>query len=488
MSRLKELFSDTVIYGISTVAARFLNYLLVPFYTDVFDPAVYGVIGLIYAAIIFFNVLFQFGMESAYLKYASDRDKAQDVFKTLELTIIGGATVLALVTLGFQDILVPLMEIPPDLHYLIWMMLIILWLDATVAIPFAELRLKRHAWMFSFVKLGGVVINLVMNFVLVLGFGWGIEAVLVSNVIGSVFTWIGAGLATRGMWSGVFNREVMNKALHFGLPYVPAGLGYAINEVLDRFFLAQMPQETVNELYGTAYSAASITGIYNACYKLAVFMMLFIQMYRMAWQPFFLNNAKGNDERDVYAKAFLVFNAVAAVAFMFVALFKDWIVAIEIPLLNAQLIDERYWLGLHVVPLLLLAYWFQGWYVNFTAGIFIEEQTKKLPKITLTGAVVTIVLNVVLIPLLGMMGAAIATVTSYLVMAIFIYSESMKVYPIKYPWASVLFIMGMALTFVFGYDVINSYVQIEFIRTVLFIIGFIVCAMIVKRNLHKISL
>lgn len=444
MGRIRELFSDTLVYGISSVVARFINYLLVPFYTKFFDPAEYGIIGLIYGAIIFLNVLFQFGMESAYLRYAADRIISKDVFKTLQLLLLGAATLLALLFWLLSPLLMPLLSIDPTTQYLFLMMLGILWLDALSAVPFAELRLVRKSWTFALTRLGSVIINVGLNLYFIIILEWGIEAILIANLIASGVTMIVLAFFTFDQLSGSWNRSVLKKSLYFGLPYIPAGIGYAINETIDKFYLNQMSQSDITRLYGSEFTSEEITGIYNACYKLAVFMLLTVQMFRMAWQPFFMRHAKSEGVEKTFADIFLLYNLAAGIIFLVVGIFAEQIVQIRIPVLDGTLIDSRYWMGLSIVPYLLLAYWFQGWYVNFTAGIFIAEQTRKLPLITLAGAVITVSMNTLLIPIIGMQGAALATVACYATMSMMIFYYSRRYMPVPYNLGKAAFMMIIA--------------------------------------------
>lgn len=240
-------------------------------------------------------------------------------------------------------------------------------------------------------------------------------------------------LATAPMLKGSWDRPVLRKALSFGLPFIPAGLGFVINETLDRFFLGNyLPQATINEIYGGNLVADDIVGIYSACYKVSVFMLLLVQMFRMAWQPFFLREADDPEAPAIYRDVFRYFNLVAGVCFLVVGLFVQQIVQIKIPFLDAYLVGKDYWMGLHIVPVLLGAYWFHGWYMNFSAGIFIKEKTKVLPVIMLIGAGLTIAGNLLLIPYFGMIGSASATLVSYAAMALLLYRQSTKIYKVDY--------------------------------------------------------
>lgn len=451
MKKLKELLSDTLVYGISSVLARFVNYLLVPLHTGVFSTSQYGIISLMFVSLAFLNVVFTFGMESAYLRYAKDRDIAKDVFKTTQIGLGGLATTLVLLLALASPLLIPAMQLESGHESLFWMMLGILWFDTMALVPFAELRLVRKSLWYAGIRTVNVCVNVGLNFYLILWLDWGIEAVFFANLIASAVALFGTYALTWRMFSGKWKRPLLDKALRFGLPFVPAGIGYVINEMLDRYMLEYyMSGDTVLELYGSGLTQTDIVGIYSACYKLSVFMLLLIQMFRMAWQPFFLQHADDDDAKSLYKQVFLYFNVVAGVFFLAVALFAEQIVHIKVPLLDAYLIGEDHWMGLGIVPFLLGAYWFQGWYMNFSAGIFIKEKTKVLPIITLVGAGITIASNLILIPYFGMMGSAAATLISYATMALLLYHQSIKIYSVEYQLLrafGMMFFAGLCLYF-----------------------------------------
>ncbi len=449
MSKLRELFSDTLVYGISSVLARFINYLLVPLHTGVFNTAQYGIIGLVYAAIAFLNVVFTFGMESAYLRYAENRKEAPNVFKTLQLGLFAFASLLCLILYLAMPALLPLMNLAPETSAIFLLMLGILWFDTLSIVPMAELRLTRRAYLFAALKTLNVLINLALNFYLILGLGFGIEAVFLANLAGSFVMTILVWIFTADLLKGSFSKKWVQTAFEFGWPFVPSGIGFVINEMLDRFLLNGMDPANAERLYGAGTTPEDIVGIYNACYKLAVFMLLVVQMYRMAWQPFFMRHAKDGDSRELFGRAFIWYNLFSALLFMVVALFKEQIVAISIPGTEATLIDSAYWGGLEIVPFLLLAYWFHGWYINFSSGVFIKEKTKVFYKITLMGAVITVIANLALIPIFGMVGSATATLLSYGAMAttLGIYSKKVMDVPYRLPESFGLMIALAGLVF-----------------------------------------
>jgi O-antigen/teichoic acid export membrane protein len=446
LKKLKELLSDTLVYGISNVLARFIGYLLVPLHTDVFATDQYGVVGLVYAGMAFLNVISTFGMESAYLRYAKDRDQAKNVFKTLQIGLGALVTLLAVVLIFLAPALMPTMSlVETGNQNLYWLMIGILWFDTMALVPFSELRLNRRHWLFAALKTGNIIVNVGLQVYLILWLDWSIDAVFFASFIASTLTAFVIWIATADMFTGSWDTPTLRKALSFGIPFVPAGLGYVINEMLDRFFLANyMSQSTSTALYGPETTPDDVVGIYNACYKLSVFMLLIVQMFRMGWQPFFLRHSDDPEAKTLYRDVFRYFNGAAGICFLAVSLFAAQIVQIKVPLLDAYLVGEEYWMGLNIVPVLLGAYWFQGWYQNFSAGIFIRETTKVLPVITLIGAGATIAGNLILIPYIGMMGSAIATLISYSLMAMLLYYKSTQVYPVNYQLLRTFLMMAIA--------------------------------------------
>ncbi|MEX0660400.1 MAG: oligosaccharide flippase family protein [Balneolaceae bacterium] len=459
MSKLRELFSDTLIYGISSVLARFINYLLVPLHTGVFNTAKYGVIGLVYAAIAFLNVIFTFGMESAYLRYAENRKEAANVFKTLQAALLIFATLLCGILYLAMPWLMPLMSLEPETSGIFLLMLGILWFDTLSIVPMAELRLTRRAMLFAILKTLNVVINIALNFYLILSLELGIEAVFMANLAGSAIMTILVWIATLDLLKGSFSKQWMKTAFEFGWPFVPSGIGFVINEMLDRFLLNSMDPANAERLYGIGTTPEDVVGIYNACYKLAVFMLLVVQMYRMAWQPFFMRHAKDGDSKVVFGQAFVWYNVASALLFLIVALFKEQIVAITIPGTGSTLIGSDYWGGLGIVPFLLLAYWFHGWYINFSSGVFIKEKTHVFYKITLMGGVITIIANLLLIPIFGMIGSATATLLSYGAMATTLGLYSKKVMDVPYRLPESFGLMIALAGLVFGEPWITAFLN-----------------------------
>ena len=446
MSKIRELASDTLIYGLTTVVSRLLSYLLVPFYTKFFVPADYGVITLSFLAIGFLNVLFTFGMESSYLRYGSNRTESNRYYTTAQVLILIVGIVLFFLLLTMYPFVQPLLGMPDqDLTILYVLVLGIILFDALSAVPFAELRLSRRTTAYSLAKIINVAINVLFNYLFIVHWQFGIASVFYANIIASGVTLLHVVFLTRYLVQIDFDRSLAQTLLRFGIPYIPAGIGYILNEGLSRFMLNRFDDSLYQQLYHHPYTAAEITGIYAACYKLSVFMMLLTQMFRMAWQPFFMRYSNEKEAATLFARIFDYLNALAAFLFLIISVFVFEIAALPIPGLQGTVIDARYWLGLNAVPFLLLAYWFQAWFTHFTAGIVISEKTMVLPKITLLGAVVTIISNLILIPMMGMEGAATASAISYGVISLSLYYYSNKVFAVPYRLISAIVLLFCCL-------------------------------------------
>jgi O-antigen/teichoic acid export membrane protein len=224
--------------------------------------------------------------------------------------------------------------------------------------------------------------------------------------------------------------------LKFALPYLPGSLAAMMVQMID----VPIMRELIND---------STVGIYRANYKLGIFMMLFVSMFQFAWQPFFLENAKEKNAKEIFAKVFTLFLFVGGIIWLLLTLFIDNIAQIELG--GRTLIGREYLEGLMIVPLVLLGYLFYGLYINFTAGIYIEEKTNYFPVVTGMGAAVNILANLFLIPIYGIMGAAIATFASYFIMAIGLYFVSQKFYSIKYEFRKVIVLLLDIFLITIGY-------------------------------------
>ena len=463
MSIVKKLASQTAVYGVSSIVGRVLTYLLVPIYTGAFAAAEYGVVTGLYAYVSFLNVVFTYGMETTFFRFANrlgaNRKELYDqvmsllVVSTLALT--AGLMLLARPLLG-------LLEIPPGHErYAVWVALI-LGLDALTAIPFARLRLENKARKFATIKLVGIVANVALNlFFIVLcpavaSGKWlaglqplvarlydpamGVGYVFLSNLVAS-------GLTLLLLWRELLefrfrmNLTFLRPLLSYAYPLMLMGLAGMVNETLDRILL---PKWLPANFY-PGQSSLTAVGIYGACYKLSIFMSLVIQAFRYAAEPFFFAQSTDKNSPTMFAMILKWFTLCCVVIFVGISLnVEDF----------GRLFLHRpeYLQGLVVVPILLLANLFLGVYYNLSVWFKLTDKTYYGTYIGAGGAVLTIVLNFLLIPVLGYLGCAIATLACYFTMAILCWRLGERHFPVPYPALRLgLWLLGASVLVALGY-------------------------------------
>jgi O-antigen/teichoic acid export membrane protein len=431
LDKILRLGKETAIYGLSTVIGRLLNFLIVPFYANVLLPAENGIISNIYAYIAFAYVIFCYGMEPAYMRFVSSLelgDKKQN-FSIPFLSLLATSVLFAL-AIHFNSIaLASLLGIDPSQHYFIQYAGWILCFDALTVIPFASLRMEQKARRFAALKIFNITMNLLLNLGLILGFGMHAEGVFLANLLASGLTFLAMiGMVLRRL-TFRFPADLYKEILKFGLPYIPAGLAGIAMQVIDRPIVKALTNDAT-------------LGIYQLNYRLGIFMMLIVGMFDYAWRPFFLNHAHDADAKPLFAKVFTYFVIGAMFIFLSISLFIEDIVRMKF--FGKQFFPPVYWQGVEIVPWVLLAYVFTGAYVIFVVGVYLEKKTKYLPFVTGAGALLNVGANFFLIPKIGILGAALSTMLSYIVMAVGMYFVSQRFYRVEYEWKKVLKIAGLA--------------------------------------------
>jgi O-antigen/teichoic acid export membrane protein len=441
LEKIKRLGTETAIYGVSTVVGRFLTFILTPIYTYLLpEPGALGVVAYVYSYIAFLNVVYGYGMESAYFKYASTLEIGSEKanFSAPFLSLCITSAFFSSIIVWQAEALVRILEISSEYLSTIYFAAAILFLDTVVIIPFARLRLQHKATRFAFIRLVSIVINVACNLLLLLGMKMGVEGIFVAGCISSASTVLMLLPTIRESLTSVFNSQLYKALLRFGLPYVPAGLATMMIQVIDRPILKGLTDITT-------------VGIYQANYRLGIFMMLIVSTFDFAWRPFFLSHAADPEAKPLFARILTYFFLLMMSVFLALTLFLDDIIKLPL-LLGHPLIKETYWSGLPIVPVVLLAYVFLGISNNMVAGIYIEKKTKYLPGITFAGVVMNIAANYLLIPRMGIMGAAIATLLSYSVMAIALYLIVRGFYPVQYEFGRMGKItLSVALTLLLYY-------------------------------------
>ena len=431
MSVLKSAYKQTFIYGLATVVPRMLSFILVRLHTDksvLENVSDYGDVSVIFAYFVLFNVILAYGMETAFFRFFNTEAKKKKVLSTASLSII--LTSLGFLGLGllFQQQIADLTHIHVNyITLVVWT----LFLDALVIIPFAYLRVQGKPIKYSVVKLTNVVVNLGLNIFLLLY----LQALAVDNSIWNsiyvpnfevsyifIANLLASGVTLLILLPFYFKIKykidsvLWKKMLRYALPVLVSGIAFSINETFDRVLLERLLPESI---------AKTSIGMYSACYKLALFMMLFATAYRLGIEPFFFSQSKTKDATKNYAKILEVFVICSAVILLVVVVFVDVLKIILIP-------NEAYWEAMKVVPILLLAYLFLGIYHNLSVWYKITDRTKFGAYISVFGAVVTLLINVIFITTFSYMASAVATLVAYLSMTVLSYYFGRKHYPIPY--------------------------------------------------------
>ncbi|MBN2776567.1 MAG: polysaccharide biosynthesis C-terminal domain-containing protein [Bacteroidales bacterium] len=448
-SPLKKLAGQTAVYGLSSILGRLLNYLLVPLYTRLFAPEVYGIVTELYAYVTFLLILLTYGMETGFFRFAQDKSIFDKVYSSILTSLAATSSLFIVLLLVFLQPIANVLQYETNPEYILWMGLIVA-LDAFVSVPFAKLRLQNKSWKFAIIKLINIGLNIGLNlyflllcpklaisnpdsaFLSIYSPEIGVGYVFIANLAANVLTLL---MLLPEMLNVKFNfdKVLLKKILVYAIPLLIAGFAGMINETLDRVLIKYLVPDAMNPM--------KQLGIYGANYKLAILMTLFIQMFRYAAEPFFFNNKNENNARELYAKATKYFIICGLMIFLGVMFYIDFI---------KYFIDADYHEGLKVVPILLLANLFLGIFFNFSIWYKLNDMTKYGAYLAIFGAAITVILNVILIPLYGYEGSAWATLICYFSMTLLSFYWGQKYYRVPYNLLNAGFYFALALVLYFG--------------------------------------
>ncbi len=428
MSSLKKLASQTAVYGLSTMIGRTINFMLVPLHTALFSKADFGTQSEMYGYVAFFNVILLYGMETAFFRFSNTNKDHPKIFSTALTSVIVSSIIFMLGFMFFAEPIAALIRYPNNPEYIVYFALII-GLDAITMLPFAYLRQQNKALKFAVIKNINIFTSILFNlYFLLLGpymqnkgiliplFDGqvGIKYVFISHLIACIITIPLLFVELKKISLG-FDATIWKQMLRYGAPLIIVGFAGMINETLDRVL--------IKYLYPDASLANEMNGIYAANYKLSILMTLFIQAFKFAAEPFFFSHSKATDKRTLYATVMDYFVIICLALFLVVTLFID---------LFKQYIDVKFHEGLHVVPILLLANMFLGVYYNLSIWYKLSDNNKIGANIAIMGAVITLVLNFIWIPIYGYDGSAWTTFICYFSMMVVCYLLGKKYYPIDY--------------------------------------------------------
>ena len=437
MSSIKKLAGQTLWYGIPTIASRFLGYLMnmaLPFFIAM--PEKTADLVQVYTIIPFLNVLYAYGLETAYFRFSQTHDK-QKLYSTLSLSLFFSSIFFTILLFLCKDSLASAADLTQHPQYLIWMAWIIA-VDNLNTLPFAKLRQENRPKRYAFARVAGIVVNIsVIIFFLgivpkilkanpdnflkyIYDKDVGLGYYLLGNLCGSLFTLLLLFKEIKQV-RFKFNFKLWKEVMRYSAPLIIVGLGGMINDVLSRLIyrhVVDLPQQ----------QADHELGIFANIFRIALLITIMIQAFRMAAEPFFFNKSKEENAQRTYARVMKFFVIACCFMFLFIGLFLDVFKWIFIHFANPRWVE-----GLQIVPLLALGNIFLGIYYNLSVWYKLTNKNTYGAVITIIGAVITIVLNIVLIPRLHYTGAAIATFSCYLFMMVSSYLLGQKFYPVPYP-------------------------------------------------------
>ena len=472
MNLLKKLAGQTVIYGLSSVVGRLLNYLLVPLYTRVFLPEQYGVVIEMYAYVAFLVVILTYGIETAFFRYSHKVKNKRTVYSTSLISLLITSTIFILVIYNSAQPISNWLQYPETPEY-IKCFAFIIGLDAVTSISFAKLREMNNASRFALIRLANIFINIGLNLFFIIYCPYaiknglssvefvnsvyseeiGIGYIFIANLIASIISFLMLlPEMIKSVW--IFDKILWKNMMIYALPLLIAGLAGMTNETIDRTLLKYLLPETVN--------TSSELGLYGAFYKLSILMILFIQTFRFAAEPFFFAQEKEKNSRKVYADVMKYFVIITSLIFLVVTMFYEFIILF----LGENYHDER---GFKVVSVLLAANLLLGIYYNLSIWYKLSEKTKYGAYLSIFGAIITLVLNFILIPIIGFVGSAWATLVCYFCMVVSSYFLGRKHYKIPYPLKRIFFYLGLVILLFFTSVYFNLSIIFNSIYIILFI-------------------
>jgi len=480
---IKRLAGETAVYGLGTIVPRLLNYFLVPFYTRIFDESAYGQITELYAWVAIVMVVLTYGMETAFFRYANQEKDANKVFNTATTSLLITSLVFIVIVMLFLGDIATAIQYQGNSEY-IMLLAFIVAIDAFTSLPFAYLRYKNKAKRFSFIKITSVIVNIFLNFLFLLIipkiFGERVQElpvyndshlivfVFIANLVSTIASLLLLIPEMKGFKIRV-DKLLLRKLLAYGLPILIIGFAGMINEVSDKILLKYLlpDQDT----------AQAQIGIYGANYKLAILMTLFIQMFRYAAEPFFFAESDKKNAKETYSRVMTYFVIFTLIIFLGITLFMD---------LFKYFIGPAFWSGLMIVPIVLAAKLFLGVFYNLSVWYKLTNKTLYGAAIAVCGALITIVLNIILIPKYGFVGSAWANFFCYLSMMLISYYWGRKIYKVQYQVKKILLYTALAGLVYYvsrAIQIDNSYIL--FLINSLLLIGYAGIAFVNERRLLR---
>lgn len=488
MQNLKSLAKDTAIYGLSSIAARFIGYLLVPIETAKFNAAggQYGIITNIYAYIALLIIILTYGMETTFFRFMNRPGEDPKKVYPTTLHTVGFTSLLFVVLLAlFIHPVASAIGYPDHPEYLM-IMGVCVAIDAFTAIPFAYLRYAHRPIKFALLKMVSIAVNIVgvslylivlpamhVNLFGVYDANFDLEVVWVFwiELSGSVLTLLLLGKELKAM-GNPFDKATCKRMLRYTWPLLVMGLAGQLNQCASQIIFPYV-------FNGNAHDARVQLGIYGACIKIATIMVMITQAFRYAYEPFVFGQSKEKNNKDTYARVMKFYIIFTLLAFLCVVAYMDII---------RYIIGRSYWEGLEIVPIVMAAEIMFGVFFNLSFWYKLIDKTIWGAWFSGIGAVVLIAFDIIFIPRFSYWACAWAGFASYAVSMVLSYFFGQKYYPIAYPLKSIFTYTLLAIVLFVGMTASNRYLPMLpalLVNTLLLIAD---VAFIVKRDLPLSSL
>lgn len=488
MANLKSLAKDTAIYGLSSIMARFINYLLVPIQTAKFNAAggQYGIITNVYAYVALLIILLTYGMETTFFRFMSkEGEEPKKVYATTLKTVGFTSLLFALIVIVFLNPIAGVLGYTDHPEYILVMYLTVA-IDAFTAIPFAYLRCKHRPVKFATLKVLNITFNIILNllYLVVLpyfkfnlfgiydaNFSLDVVWIFYINIFCSVATMLMLGKELVAL-KNPFDWATCKRMLNYTWPLLVMGLAGQLNQCASQIIFPYV-------FDGTAAEARTQLGIYGACIKIAMIMVMITQAFRYAYEPFVFGKSKDKDNKETYAKAMKFYIIFTLLAFLCVMGYMD---------ILRHIVGRSYWEGLEIVPIVMAAEIMFGIFFNLSFWYKLTDRTIWGAYFSGIGAVVLIAMDILMIPQFSYWACAWAGFVSYAVSMVLSYISGQKYYPINYPIKDIIVYFVVAALLFVGISLANAQLPTFAALAIntLLIVAFIV--FIVKRDFPLSSL
>ncbi len=427
-TNIKKMASNTLVYGLGNIFNRAITFLLLPLYTNVMTPNEFGALNLIYPFLALMNVVYMYGMDAAFMRFfipEKDKQRRQEIFSVVYLSILATTAVITAVLFLSKAPLSGLLLGDDPATSVFALAFVILMLDGLSFMPVLYYRSIQKPIRYVSIIFAEVLINLSLNVLLVGFWGWGLKGVLVANISSSLIKLVFASPSIFQNLKVSWNTHLWKDLLKFGLPTVPAVLFAMVVALGDRFLIKYF------------FDQATV-GVYSAGYKIGMIMALMVTAFRFAWHPFFLSISGQENAKETFARILTLFLIVGSFMFLLVSLLAPPVLTMEF--YGKAIITPGFADGLRILPYILIAYLFQGVYVNLVVGMYVKKKTYLAPIFTGTGMIINLSTNLLLMGVLGFdfVSAGIAAVVSSLGQSWLLYTASKRFYPIPYETGKLL--------------------------------------------------